>query len=138
MREVRHGTTWAAHLDSDAVVTDWEERGPEWRGFASSAARCCFASDGRRHSRAERAAGCTAGCRDGQQSAGRGLCRGAGGHRARSRLRLRAAAACRRALERTAASGQQDEEGRGGKGKPGCRMPAGRVKGEASPAFRGP
>ena len=28
---------WAAHVD-ERIVTGWEERGPDWRGFASSGA----------------------------------------------------------------------------------------------------
>ncbi|MET4213889.1 hypothetical protein ABIB95_008742 [Bradyrhizobium sp. LA2.1] len=35
LREGPHGSMWAAHLDIDGVVTGWEERGPQWRGFTS-------------------------------------------------------------------------------------------------------
>ncbi|MGY3116188.1 hypothetical protein ACVWXQ_000123 [Bradyrhizobium sp. S3.14.4] len=33
---------WAAHLDIDGVVTGWEERGPQWRGFASGGGKVLF------------------------------------------------------------------------------------------------
>ena len=33
---------WAAHRDVAGVVTGWEERGPEWRGFATGGAKVLF------------------------------------------------------------------------------------------------
>ena len=42
---------WAAHTDDDGAVTGWEERGPDWRGFASGGAKVLFRlgrSDGSR------------------------------------------------------------------------------------------
>jgi hypothetical protein len=35
LREGPRGSMWAAHQSDDGIVTGWEERGPEWRGFAS-------------------------------------------------------------------------------------------------------
>ncbi|WFU79239.1 DUF3991 and toprim domain-containing protein [Bradyrhizobium sp. CIAT3101] len=42
LREGPHGSMWAVHLDGDGVVTGWEERGPEWRGFASGCGKVLF------------------------------------------------------------------------------------------------
>lgn len=42
LREGPHGSMWAAHLDEDGAVTGWEERGPDWRGFASGGAKVLF------------------------------------------------------------------------------------------------
>lgn len=42
LREGPHGSMWAAHTDDDGVVTGWEERGPDWRGFASGGAKVLF------------------------------------------------------------------------------------------------
>ncbi len=42
LREGPRGSMWAAHADDDGVVTGWEERGPEWRGFASGGAKVLF------------------------------------------------------------------------------------------------
>jgi len=42
LREGPHGSIWAAHLDEDGAVTGWEERGPDWRGFASGGAKVLF------------------------------------------------------------------------------------------------
>jgi hypothetical protein len=42
LREGPRGSMWAAHVDDDGVVTGWEERGPEWRGFASGGAKILF------------------------------------------------------------------------------------------------
>lgn len=42
LREGPHGSMWAAHADIDGVVTGWEERGPDWRGFASGGAKLLF------------------------------------------------------------------------------------------------
>jgi Protein of unknown function (DUF3991)/Toprim-like len=42
LREGPHGSMWAAHRDSSGVVTGWEERGPDWRGFATGGAKVLF------------------------------------------------------------------------------------------------
>jgi hypothetical protein len=42
LREGPHGSMWAAHLDQDGAVTGWEERGPDWRGFATGGAKVLF------------------------------------------------------------------------------------------------
>ncbi|AMS45380.1 DUF3991 and toprim domain-containing protein [Aminobacter aminovorans] len=42
LREGPRGSMWAAHDDDDGVVTGWEERGPEWRGFASGGGKVLF------------------------------------------------------------------------------------------------
>lgn len=42
LREGPHGSMWAAHTDNDGVVTGWEERGPQWRGFASGGGKVLF------------------------------------------------------------------------------------------------
>jgi hypothetical protein len=42
LREGPRGSMWAAHVDDDGVVTGWEERGPEWRGFASGGGKVLF------------------------------------------------------------------------------------------------
>ncbi|WP_127071426.1 DUF3991 and toprim domain-containing protein [Pelagibacterium lentulum] len=42
LREGPHGSMWAAHTDIDGAVTGWEERGPDWRGFASGGAKVLF------------------------------------------------------------------------------------------------
>jgi hypothetical protein len=42
LREGPHGSMWAAHLDEDGAVTGWEERGPDWRGFAAGGAKVLF------------------------------------------------------------------------------------------------
>lgn len=42
LREGPYGSMWAAHLDNDGVVTGWEERGPQWRGFASGGDKALF------------------------------------------------------------------------------------------------
>lgn len=42
LREGPRGSMWAAHVDDDGGVTGWEERGPEWRGFASGGAKVLF------------------------------------------------------------------------------------------------
>ncbi|WP_123150980.1 DUF3991 and toprim domain-containing protein [Mesorhizobium delmotii] len=41
LREGPHGSMWAAHIDAGAV-TGWEERGPEWRGFATGGSKVLF------------------------------------------------------------------------------------------------
>lgn len=42
LREGPHGSMWAAHVDGDGVLTGWEERGPEWRGFSSGGGKVLF------------------------------------------------------------------------------------------------
>lgn len=42
LREGPRGSMWAAHTDDAGGVTGWEERGPEWRGFASGGAKVLF------------------------------------------------------------------------------------------------
>lgn len=42
LREGPLGSMWAAHQGDDGVVTGWEERGPEWRGFASGGNKVLF------------------------------------------------------------------------------------------------
>lgn len=42
LREGPRGSMWAAHTDEAGVITGWEERGPEWRGFATGGAKVLF------------------------------------------------------------------------------------------------
>ncbi|MBX4962665.1 DUF3991 and toprim domain-containing protein [Rhizobium binae] len=42
LREGPGGSMWAAHRHSEGLVTGWEERGPEWRGFSSGGAKVLF------------------------------------------------------------------------------------------------
>jgi len=42
LREGPHGSMWAAHRDHSGLVTGWEERGPEWRGFAAGGSKLLF------------------------------------------------------------------------------------------------
>ncbi|CDM60353.1 MULTISPECIES: DUF3991 and toprim domain-containing protein [Rhizobium] len=42
LREGPHGSIWAAHTDSTGVVTGWEARGPQYRGFASGGTKVLF------------------------------------------------------------------------------------------------
>lgn len=42
LREGPRGSMWAAHVDGDGRVTGWEERGPEWRGFARGGSKVLF------------------------------------------------------------------------------------------------
>jgi hypothetical protein len=42
LREGPHGSMWAVHIDADGAVTGWEERGPDWRGFATGGAKVLF------------------------------------------------------------------------------------------------
>ncbi|PSJ62754.1 DUF3991 and toprim domain-containing protein [Pseudaminobacter soli (ex Li et al. 2025)] len=42
LREGPNGSMWAAHVDANGVVTGWEERGPEWRGFSTGGAKMLF------------------------------------------------------------------------------------------------
>jgi hypothetical protein len=42
LREGPHGSMWAAHRDDGGVLLGWEERGPQWRGFATGGAKELF------------------------------------------------------------------------------------------------
>lgn len=42
LREGPRGSMWAAHSDAAGLVIGWEERGPEWRGFATGGAKVLF------------------------------------------------------------------------------------------------
>ena len=42
LREGPNGSMWAAHRDPSGTVTGWEERGPDWRGFATGGAKVLF------------------------------------------------------------------------------------------------
>ncbi|MBB4189021.1 hypothetical protein GGE07_005700 [Sinorhizobium terangae] len=42
LREGPYGSMWAAHTDETGNVTGWEERGPDWRGFATGGAKVLF------------------------------------------------------------------------------------------------
>ncbi|MFZ5693253.1 MAG: DUF3991 domain-containing protein [Pseudomonadota bacterium] len=42
LREGPHGSMWAAHTNDAGVVTGWEERGPDWRGFANAGSKRLF------------------------------------------------------------------------------------------------
>lgn len=42
LREGPRGSMWAAHTDATGIVTGWEERGPEWRGFAAGGSKVLF------------------------------------------------------------------------------------------------
>lgn len=42
LREGPRGSMWAAHTDAAGIVTGWEERGPEWRGFAAGGSKVLF------------------------------------------------------------------------------------------------
>jgi Protein of unknown function (DUF3991)/Toprim-like len=42
IREGPFGSLWAAHKDRAGLVTGWEERGPQWRGFASGGSKRLF------------------------------------------------------------------------------------------------
>ena len=42
IREGPHGSLWAAHKDHAGLVTGWEERGPQWRGFATGGSKRLF------------------------------------------------------------------------------------------------
>lgn len=39
LREGPHGSMWAAHRDERGALLGWEERGPQWRGFATGGAK---------------------------------------------------------------------------------------------------
>lgn len=42
LREGAYGSMWAAHTDEAGIITGWEERGPEWRGFATGGSKTLF------------------------------------------------------------------------------------------------
>lgn len=42
LREGPRGSIWAAHVDEAGAVTGWEERGAEWRGFATGGGKVLF------------------------------------------------------------------------------------------------
>jgi hypothetical protein len=42
LREGPHGSMWAAHRNRDGALLGWEERGPQWRGFATAGAKELF------------------------------------------------------------------------------------------------
>ncbi|MGX9394071.1 DUF3991 domain-containing protein (plasmid) [Nitrobacteraceae bacterium UC4446_H13] len=42
LREGPHGSMWASHTDDTGSVVGWEERGPEWRGFATGGSKVLF------------------------------------------------------------------------------------------------
>lgn len=42
VREGPYGSIWAAHTDDAGQVTGWEERGLEWRGFATGGTKILF------------------------------------------------------------------------------------------------
>ncbi|WP_164901867.1 DUF3991 and toprim domain-containing protein [Neorhizobium lilium] len=42
VREGPYGSMWAAHTDDAGQVTGWEERGLEWRGFATGGTKILF------------------------------------------------------------------------------------------------
>jgi hypothetical protein len=42
IREGPYGSLWAAHKDASGTVTGWEERGPQWRGFATGGSKRLF------------------------------------------------------------------------------------------------
>ncbi|WP_051441039.1 hypothetical protein M728_005338 (plasmid) [Ensifer sp. WSM1721] len=42
LREGPRGSMWAAHVDDRAFVCGWEERGPDWRGFATGGSKVLF------------------------------------------------------------------------------------------------
>lgn len=42
LREGPHGSMWAAHVDAAGAIAGWEERGPDWRGFATGGSKVLF------------------------------------------------------------------------------------------------
>lgn len=42
LKEGPFGSMWAAHLNSDGCLVGWEERGPDWRGFATGGSKALF------------------------------------------------------------------------------------------------
>jgi len=46
LRQGPQGSMWAVHREPSGTVTGWEERGPDWRGFATGGAKLLFALGG--------------------------------------------------------------------------------------------
>lgn len=42
LREGPQGSMWAAHVNDHGAITGWEERGPDWRGFATGGSKVLF------------------------------------------------------------------------------------------------
>jgi hypothetical protein len=42
LREGPHASMWAAHCDREGALLGWEERGPQWRGFATGGSKELF------------------------------------------------------------------------------------------------
>jgi Toprim-like/Protein of unknown function (DUF3991) len=42
IREGPYRSLWTAHRDASGLVTGWEERGPQWRGFATGGSKRLF------------------------------------------------------------------------------------------------
>jgi hypothetical protein len=42
VRQGAHGSVWFRHDDSAGHLTGWEERGPDWRGFATGGSKTLF------------------------------------------------------------------------------------------------
>jgi len=42
LREGPQGSIWAAHRDEAGMITGWEERGREWRGFSTGGSKLLF------------------------------------------------------------------------------------------------
>lgn len=42
LREGPFDSMWAAHTDDMAMITGWEERGPDWRGFSTGGTKVLF------------------------------------------------------------------------------------------------
>ncbi len=42
LREGPCGSMWAAHWDESGMLSGWEERGPQWRGFSTGGAKVLF------------------------------------------------------------------------------------------------
>lgn len=42
LKEGPYGSMWASHIDDDGVITGWEERGPNWRGFSTGGSKVLF------------------------------------------------------------------------------------------------
>jgi hypothetical protein len=42
LREGPFGSIWAAHTNRSGIISGWEERGPDWRGFATGGAKNLF------------------------------------------------------------------------------------------------
>lgn len=42
LKQGPYGSMWAAHTDATGIITGWEERGAQWRGFASGGSKLLF------------------------------------------------------------------------------------------------